>query len=94
MNTAGCEVNPVEGGLVSGGAEHVRRLRHMICLLGPYAGTATGDPGGQMFDGCYHTDEPSAPNSSASWTSVYLNAPAGNIYAVWLGLRRGGLLLG
>jgi hypothetical protein len=48
-----------------------------VDVLGPDALAPTGDPSPNWF----HTDDPGAPNSSASWTSVYLNARAGTIYA-------------
>jgi alkylation response protein AidB-like acyl-CoA dehydrogenase len=38
-------------------------------------------PTGRPSPNWYQTDDPGAPNSSASWTSVYLNARAGTIYA-------------
>lgn len=38
-------------------------------------------PSGRPSPNWYHTDDPGAPNSSASWSSVYLNSRAGTIYA-------------
>ena len=38
-------------------------------------------PSGRHSPNWYHTDDPGAPNSSASWSSVYLNSRAGTIYA-------------
>lgn len=46
-------------------------------VLGLDALTPTGRPSPNW----YHTDDPGAPNTSASWTSVYLNSRAGTIYA-------------
>jgi alkylation response protein AidB-like acyl-CoA dehydrogenase len=48
-----------------------------VDVLGSEALSPTGRPSPNWF----HTDDPGAPNSSASWTSVYLNARAGTIYA-------------
>lgn len=48
-----------------------------VDVLGSDALAPTGRPSPNWF----HTDDPGAPNSSASWTSVYLNARAGTIYA-------------
>jgi alkylation response protein AidB-like acyl-CoA dehydrogenase len=38
-------------------------------------------PSGRPSPNWYHTDDPGAPNSSASWSSAYLNSRAGTIYA-------------
>ncbi|MEV4729782.1 acyl-CoA dehydrogenase family protein [Saccharopolyspora sp. NPDC049426] len=54
-------------------------------VLGPDALTPTGRPSPNW----YQTDDPGAPNSSASWTSVYLNARAGTIYAGSSQVQRG-----
>jgi alkylation response protein AidB-like acyl-CoA dehydrogenase len=54
-------------------------------VLGVEALTATGRPSPNW----YHTDDPGAPNSSASWSSVYLNARAGTIYAGSSQVQRG-----
>jgi alkylation response protein AidB-like acyl-CoA dehydrogenase len=54
-------------------------------------------PTGRPSPNWYHTDDPGAPNSSASWSSVYLNARAGTIYAGSSQVQRnivGELLLG
>ncbi|MCU1684186.1 MAG: putative acyl-CoA dehydrogenase [Amycolatopsis sp.] len=54
-------------------------------------------PTGTASPNWFHTDDPGAPNSSASWTSVYLNARAGTIYAGTSQIQRtivGELLLG
>ncbi|MFI5798673.1 acyl-CoA dehydrogenase family protein [Streptomyces sp. NPDC051677] len=54
-------------------------------VIGPDALTPSGRPSPNW----YHTDDPGAPNSSASWTSVYLNARAGTIYAGSSQIQRG-----
>jgi alkylation response protein AidB-like acyl-CoA dehydrogenase len=54
-------------------------------VLGAEALAATGRPSPNW----YHTDDPGAPNSSASWSSVYLNARAGTIYAGSSQIQRG-----
>jgi alkylation response protein AidB-like acyl-CoA dehydrogenase len=54
-------------------------------VLGTDALTPTGRPSPNW----YQTDDPGAPNSSASWTSVYLNARAGTIYAGSSQIQRG-----
>ena len=54
-------------------------------VLGVEALTATGRPSPNW----YQTDDPGAPNSSASWSSVYLNARAGTIYAGSSQIQRG-----
>ncbi|WP_051342948.1 acyl-CoA dehydrogenase family protein [Pseudonocardia spinosispora] len=54
-------------------------------VLGLDALTPTGRPSPNW----YQTDDPGAPNSSASWTSVYLNARAGTIYAGSSQVQRG-----
>lgn len=46
-------------------------------------------PAGRPSPNWAHTDDPGAPNSSASWTSVYLNARAGTIYAGSSQIQRG-----
>jgi len=46
-------------------------------------------PAGRPSPNWYHTDDPGAPNSSASWASVYLNARAGTIYAGSSQVQRG-----
>ena len=48
-----------------------------VDVLGPDALAPTGKPPLSSFQ----TDEPGAPNSSASWAGVFLNARAGTIYA-------------
>jgi alkylation response protein AidB-like acyl-CoA dehydrogenase len=54
-------------------------------VLGPDALAPSGRPSPNW----YHTDDPGAPNSSASWVSVYLNARAGTIYAGSSQVQRG-----
>lgn len=54
-------------------------------VLGVDALTPTGRPSPNW----YHTDDPGAPNSSASWSSVYLNARAGTIYVGSSQIQRG-----
>lgn len=54
-------------------------------VLGPDALIPSGRPSPNW----YQTDDPGAPNSSASWTSVYLNARAGTIYAGSSQVQRG-----
>jgi len=54
-------------------------------------------PTGRRSPNWYQTDDPGAPNSSASWTSVYLNAFAGTIYGGSSQIQRsivGELILG
>jgi alkylation response protein AidB-like acyl-CoA dehydrogenase len=54
-------------------------------------------PTGEASPNWFHTDDPGAANSSASWTSVYLNARAGTIYAGTSQIQRniiGELVLG
>jgi alkylation response protein AidB-like acyl-CoA dehydrogenase len=46
-------------------------------------------PSGRPSPNWYHTDDPGAPNSSASWASVWLNARAGTIYAGSSQVQRG-----
>ncbi|QRP45676.1 acyl-CoA dehydrogenase family protein [Amycolatopsis sp. FDAARGOS 1241] len=46
-------------------------------------------PSGRPSPNWYHTDDPGAPNSTASWTSVYLNSRAGTIYAGSSQVQRG-----
>jgi len=46
-------------------------------------------PTGRPSPNWYQTDDPGAPNSSASWSSVYLNARAGTIYAGTSQVQRG-----
>jgi hypothetical protein len=46
-------------------------------------------PTGRPSPNWYQTDDPGAPNSSASWASVYLNARAGTIYAGSSQVQRG-----
>lgn len=46
-------------------------------------------PEGRTSPHWFQTDDPGAPNSSASWTSVYLNARAGTIYAGTSQIQRG-----
>jgi alkylation response protein AidB-like acyl-CoA dehydrogenase len=48
-----------------------------VDLLGLEALAPTGRPPASAFQ----TDDPGAPNSSASWTGTFLNARAGTIYA-------------
>jgi hypothetical protein len=48
-----------------------------VDLLGRDALTPSGRPSANWF----RTDDPGAPNSSAGWTTTYLNARAGTIYA-------------
>jgi alkylation response protein AidB-like acyl-CoA dehydrogenase len=38
-------------------------------------------PSGRKPSTAFQADDPGAPNSSASWTSTFLNARAGTIYA-------------
>jgi alkylation response protein AidB-like acyl-CoA dehydrogenase len=64
---------------------HQRATELAVDVLGLDALTPTGRPSPNWF----HTDDPGAPNSSASWTSVYLNARAGTIYAGSSQIRRG-----
>lgn len=62
-------------------------------ILGLDALTPTGRPSPNW----HQTDDAGAPNSSASWSSVYLNARAGTIYAGSSQVQRGiigDLLLG
>ena len=56
-----------------------------VDVLGLDALTPSGRPSPNWFQ----TDDPGAPNSSASWTSVYLNARAGTIYAGSSQVQRG-----
>ncbi len=44
-------------------------------------GAAAGTPTGRRSRNVVRADEPGAPNSSSSWTDVYLKARAGTIYA-------------
>jgi alkylation response protein AidB-like acyl-CoA dehydrogenase len=44
-------------------------------------GSAGLVPTGRAPSGAFQTDDPGAPNSTASWGSVFLNARAGTIYA-------------
>ncbi|MDI2124961.1 acyl-CoA dehydrogenase family protein [Yinghuangia seranimata] len=46
-------------------------------------------PSGRRSPHWFQTDDPGAPNSSASWVSVYLNARAGTIYAGTSQVQRG-----
>ncbi|WP_317440777.1 acyl-CoA dehydrogenase family protein [Streptomyces collinus] len=46
-------------------------------------------PVGEPSPNWYYTDDPGAPNSSASWTSVYLNARAATIYGGSSQIQRG-----
>jgi alkylation response protein AidB-like acyl-CoA dehydrogenase len=48
-----------------------------VDILGMDALTPTGRPPSSAFQ----SDDPGAPNSSASWSNVFLNARAGTIYA-------------
>lgn len=64
---------------------HQRATELAVDVLGLDALTPTGWPSPNWF----HTDDPGAPNSSASWTSVYLNARAGTIYAGSSQIQRG-----
>lgn len=60
-------------------------------------GTDALTPTGRRSPNWYQTDDPGAPNTSASWASVYLNARAGTIYAGSSQVQRnivGELLLG
>lgn len=54
-------------------------------VLGVEALSPTGRPSPNW----YGTDDPGAPNSSASWASVYLNSRAGTIYAGTSQVQRG-----
>lgn len=57
---------------------HKRSARLAIDILGQEALQWEGDPPLRF----YRTDDPGAPNSSASWLSIYLsNAMAGTVYA-------------
>jgi alkylation response protein AidB-like acyl-CoA dehydrogenase len=38
-------------------------------------------PSGRAPSSSFQTDDPGAPNSSASWVGTFLNARAGTIYA-------------
>ena len=54
-------------------------------------------PSGRPPASAFQTDEPGAPNSTASWTNVFLNARAGTIYAGTSQIQRniiGELVLG
>ncbi|MDX3762131.1 acyl-CoA dehydrogenase family protein [Streptomyces sp. AK02-04a] len=64
---------------------HQRATELAVDVLGLDALTSTGRSSPNWF----HTDDPGAPNSSASWTSVYLNARAGTIYAGSSQIQRG-----
>ncbi|QDO37327.1 acyl-CoA dehydrogenase [Streptomyces sp. RLB3-17] len=64
---------------------HQRATELAVDVLGLDALTPTGRSSPNWF----HTDDPGAPNSSASWTSVYLNARAGTIYAGSSQIQRG-----
>ncbi|MER5539561.1 acyl-CoA dehydrogenase family protein [Streptomyces mirabilis] len=64
---------------------HQRATELAVDVLGLDTLTPTGRPSPNW----YHTDDPGAPNSSASWTSVYLNARAGTIYAGSSQIQRG-----
>ncbi|MDQ3385772.1 MAG: acyl-CoA dehydrogenase [Actinomycetota bacterium] len=48
-----------------------------VDILGPDALVPTGRPPSSSFQ----TDDPGAPNSTASWVGTFLNARAGTIYA-------------
>ena len=48
-----------------------------VDILGPDALV----PGGRPPSSSFQTDDPGAPNSSASWVGTFLNARAGTIYA-------------
>ncbi|HZN15535.1 MAG TPA: acyl-CoA dehydrogenase [Acidimicrobiales bacterium] len=48
-----------------------------MSIMGP-AGLV---PSGRAPSGAFQTDDPGAPNSTASWGTVFLNARAGTIYA-------------
>jgi alkylation response protein AidB-like acyl-CoA dehydrogenase len=48
-----------------------------VDILGPAALV----PEGKSPSSAFQTDEPGAPNSSASWVGTFLNARAGTIYA-------------
>jgi hypothetical protein len=56
---------------------HQQATELALDILGPAALTLRGRPSPHWFQ----TDDGDAPNSSASWDSVYLNARAGTIYA-------------
>ena len=59
-------------------SEYHREVTELsVDILGPDALTPTGRGPHTAFRG----DEPGAPNSSASWVGVFLNARAGTIYA-------------
>ena len=54
-------------------------------------------PTGRPPATAFQTDEPGAPNSTASWTGTFLNARAGTIYAGTSQIQRniiGELVLG
>jgi alkylation response protein AidB-like acyl-CoA dehydrogenase len=63
--------------------------RHSTELALDVLGLDALTPSGRPSPNWYHTDDPGAPNSSASWTSVYLNARAGTIYAGSSQVQRG-----
>jgi len=63
--------------------------RHSTELALDVLGLDALSPSGRPSPNWYHTDDPGAPNSSASWTSVYLNARAGTIYAGSSQVQRG-----
>jgi alkylation response protein AidB-like acyl-CoA dehydrogenase len=56
---------------------HTQASELAVDLLGPDALTPTGRSSANWF----RTDDPGAPNTSATWTTTYLNARAGTIYA-------------
>jgi alkylation response protein AidB-like acyl-CoA dehydrogenase len=59
-------------------SEYHRRVTELaVDILGPRAMTPSGRWPGNMI----RTDDPGAPNDSASWVGTFLNARAGTIYA-------------
>ncbi|MFF3412835.1 acyl-CoA dehydrogenase family protein [Streptomyces sp. NPDC002742] len=64
---------------------HRKATELAMDVLGLDALTPTGDPSPNW----YYTDDAGAPNSSASWTSVYLNARAATIYGGSSQIQRG-----
>ncbi|MER5598260.1 acyl-CoA dehydrogenase family protein [Streptomyces sp. NPDC002265] len=64
---------------------HRKATELAMDVLGLDALTPTGDPSPNW----YCTDDAGAPNTSASWTSVYLNARAATIYGASSQIQRG-----
>jgi alkylation response protein AidB-like acyl-CoA dehydrogenase len=56
---------------------HQKATELAIDVLGPEGLVPTGRPPASAFQ----TDDPGAPNSTASWAGTFLNARAGTIYA-------------